>query len=201
MKLEYARFSLAETVGANPKHRWTAFVPLCSALLLSHDLSFYLYIFKSFLAIATRTPFFSIAKFLRACLFFAPPPLEWKARKKIKGGRERFYGYMRACFVFDKKTTQGGRSCSIFTSALVYLFSFHYLLVDPVPICFSLSECHTKEILAGSLFFIPRETETGEKGEGGERMSLDVEDVDTYKFSPLKPMGLVCQPVDPLADA
>lgn len=111
LKLEYPRLSLTRTAGeeAYPKHRWTAFVPLCSVLFLLYFriiFSFDFYIFKSFLGHSDQNSFLLLLLsshiFLRACLFIST--LERKAKKKkSKGvGADDFTVTCAHGFCFDK---------------------------------------------------------------------------------------------------
>lgn len=127
LKLEYARLSPTGTVReAYPKHRWTAFVPLCSVLfssLHSHHILFNFFIFKYFLGHSDQNTFFflllpCLPHFLRACLFIST--LERKVRKKFKTGCLDDFTVTCAHGFNSTKTTR--RSRFIAASALVYTF-------------------------------------------------------------------------------
>lgn len=179
LKLEYARLSLTRTVGeeAYPKHRWTAFVPLCSVLFLLYFriiFSFDFYILKSFLGHSDQNTFLPLLLLLLLPHFPACVSLYFHPRAESKEKKSRGVGvddFTVTCAhgFYSTKTTR--RSRSISASALIYIFfCSHILLVDPVIICSSLGECDKKR--RNWLVAPFRERDGGRDGDTEERACI-----------------------------
>lgn len=120
LKLEYARLSLTRTVGeeAYPKHRWTAFVPLCSVLFLLHIriiFSFDFYILKSFLGHSDQNTFLPLLLLLLllphfpACVSLYFHPRAESKEKKSQGGWVWTILRLHARMASIRQKRQGGR--------------------------------------------------------------------------------------------